>query len=92
MGKMTEGWQQKKKVLGITGGVGSGKSAILAYLRERYGACVIRADEVGRTLQTPGHGCYDRIVEEFGADIADGICAGRRLQRGYFRTRRRLNG
>ena len=72
MGKMTEGWQQKKKVLGITGGVGSGKSAILAYLRERYGACVIRADEVGRTLQTPGHGCYDRIVEEFGADIADG--------------------
>ncbi len=63
--------QNKKKVLGITGGVGAGKSTVLDYLRKRYGACVIQADEVGRTLQTPGHDCYDRIVELFGKEIID---------------------
>lgn len=59
------------KVLGITGGVGAGKSTVLAYLQEHYGAHVIQADEVGRLLQTPGHECFDRIAEEFGAGILD---------------------
>lgn len=57
------------KVLGITGGVGAGKSTVLAYLRERHGARVIQADEVGRLLQEPGQECYDRIVEAFGREI-----------------------
>ena len=35
------------KVLGITGGVGSGKSTVLMYLKEHYGARVIQADQVG---------------------------------------------
>ncbi len=59
------------KILGITGGVGAGKSTVLAYLRERYGARVIQADEAGRLLQTPGHDCYDRIVRAFGREILD---------------------
>ncbi len=62
---------KRQKVLGITGGVGAGKSTVLAYLREKYGACVIQADEVGRMLQTPGHDCYDRIVEAFGGAVVD---------------------
>ena len=62
----------RKQVLGITGGVGAGKSAVLAYMKEKYDACVIQADEVGRLLQTPGHDCCDRIVEAFGAEVADG--------------------
>ena len=71
VGQMTEGPSGRKKVLGITGGVGAGKSTVLAYLRDRYGACVIQADEVGRILQTPGHDCYDQIVEMFGKEITD---------------------
>ncbi len=35
------------KVLGITGGVGAGKSTILSYLNKKYNAKVILADEVG---------------------------------------------
>lgn len=62
---------EKKKVLGVTGGVGAGKSTVLAYLRDRYGARVIQADEVGRMLQTPGHDCYDQIVEAFGVEVVD---------------------
>ena len=34
----------KMKVLGITGGVGAGKSTVLGYLAKRYGARVIEAD------------------------------------------------
>ncbi len=58
-------------MLGVTGGVGAGKSTVLAYLRDRYGARVIQADEVGRMLQTPGHDCYDQIVEAFGVEVVD---------------------
>ena len=41
------------KVLGITGGVGAGKSTVLMYLKEHYGARVIQADQVGHLLQQP---------------------------------------
>ncbi len=71
MDQRTKVQHKKKKVLGITGGVGAGKSAVLAYLKEKYKACVIQADEVGRMLQTPGHACYDQIVEAFGTEIVD---------------------
>ncbi|MDO4321721.1 MAG: dephospho-CoA kinase [Lachnospiraceae bacterium] len=57
------------KILGITGGVGAGKSTILAYLEERYRARVIQADEVGKMLQEPGQPCYLRIAQEFGQEI-----------------------
>ncbi|MCI8317853.1 MAG: dephospho-CoA kinase [Lachnospiraceae bacterium] len=57
------------KVLGITGGVGAGKSTVLEYLRERYQVRVILADEVGRVLQQPGQACYAQIVRAFGSGI-----------------------
>ena len=42
------------RVIGITGGVGAGKSRILAILRERYHADIIQADEVAKALEEPG--------------------------------------
>ena len=62
------------KVLGITGGVGAGKSTVLMYLKEHYGARVIQADQVGHLLQRPHESCYRRIVELFGSTVlnADG--------------------
>lgn len=62
------------KVLGITGGVGAGKSTILDYLQRRWGAHIILADEVGRRLQKPGEAGYVQIVEAFGPEFlqADG--------------------
>ncbi len=50
------------KVLGITGGVGAGKSTVLSYLREAYGAAVIQCDETARSLQSPGGACYEQLV------------------------------
>ena len=59
----------KMKVLGITGGVGSGKSTVLEYLRESYGAYLIECDEVGRKLQEPGETCYRPMIELFGRQV-----------------------
>ena len=57
------------KVIGITGGVGAGKSEVLRYLKETHGAVVIEADKVGHLLMEPGQLCYNRIVEKFGRSI-----------------------
>lgn len=57
------------KILGITGGIGSGKSAVLTYLQEAYGAAVSPLDDVARGLQKKGQDCFCRIVEVFGGDI-----------------------
>lgn len=54
--------------VGLTGGLGSGKSTVAAMLRE-LGAEVIEADELGRTLMEPGHSVYDEIVAEFGSQV-----------------------
>ncbi len=62
------------KILGITGGIGAGKSTVLACMKERYNACVIQADQVAYDLQQPGGICYDRITEEFGPGIL--TCGG----------------
>lgn len=59
------------KVIGITGGVGSGKSRVLEYLEEAYGAVICQMDEIARDLQKKGTRCFDRIVEEFGTEVLD---------------------
>lgn len=56
-------------IIGLTGGVGSGKSTVLTILQDKYKAHIIEADKIAHTLITPGHNCYDVIVKEFGAKI-----------------------
>ena len=50
------------KVIGITGGVGAGKTAILSYIREQYNCRIILADEAAHRVKEPGQVCYDRLV------------------------------
>lgn len=52
-------------ILGITGGVGCGKSTVLQYLRDHYGAVLIECDEVARQLQQPGGPCYEPMLRLF---------------------------
>ena len=59
----------KKYVLGITGGVGSGKSTVLDILEQNYGATIIQADLVAKELMEPGQASYLAIVREFGEEI-----------------------
>lgn len=57
------------KIIGITGGVGSGKSRVLSFLETEYDAYVCQADHVAWQLQRPGEKCYHAIIELFGKDI-----------------------
>lgn len=57
------------KVLGITGGVGSGKSLVLEYLKEEYGAYICQMDETAKELQKSGTECFREIVRHFGTEI-----------------------
>jgi dephospho-CoA kinase len=63
--------------VGLTGGLGSGKSTVASILRE-FGAHVIEADELGRTLMEPGQSVYDQIVRAFGPEV---VLPGGRLNR-----------
>ena len=60
-------------VVGITGGIGSGKSAVTRRL-EQHGITVVDADVVARIVVEPGKPALTQIAEHFGADIlqADG--------------------
>lgn len=62
------------KVIGITGGVGSGKSRILKMLETEYGALVIQADVVAKELMEPGKKGFEALVRALGPRIlaADG--------------------
>ena len=57
------------KIIGITGGVGCGKSEIIRYIMEKYRCFVIFADDVAKQLQQKGNICYDSIVALLGEEI-----------------------
>lgn len=54
--------------IGLTGGIGSGKSAVAKLFRE-LGIQVLDADQIGRELVEPGQPALNKIVERFGPDI-----------------------
>ncbi|MGB6743590.1 MAG: dephospho-CoA kinase [Terracidiphilus sp.] len=59
--------------VGLTGGLGSGKSTVAGHLRE-LGAEIVEADALGRALMEPGQPVFDEIVQHFGPEVlaADG--------------------
>lgn len=61
------------RLVGLTGGIGSGKSTVSAMLAER-GAVIVDADLIARELQEPGSPVLGQMAERFGAHIiaADG--------------------
>ena len=67
-------------VVGLTGGIGSGKSTVSAMLAER-GAVVIDADAIVHELQRKGTEVFDEIVDAFGRDVVadDGELDRKRL-------------
>jgi len=54
--------------VGLTGGLGSGKSTVAAFLRE-LGAHIVEADALGRQMMEPGQPVYTEIVRAFGPDV-----------------------
>ena len=57
-------------LVGLTGGIATGKSTVASMLAAR-GAAVVDADRIAHRLQEPGEACHQRIVEAFGREILD---------------------
>ncbi len=57
------------RFIGITGGVGAGKSKILAYIKSHYLCEIYLADEVAHLVKKRGTECYERLVELLGLEI-----------------------
>ena len=82
------------KLIGLTGGVGSGKSTVAGMLRE-LGAIVIDADEAAHAVYAPGTPGFDAVVREFGPEFVRDGALDRRLLGGLVfadeEARQRLN-
>lgn len=57
------------KIIGITGGVGAGKSTVLDHLEKQYNACVLQADKISHLVMEPGGICYGQVIALFGKQI-----------------------
>ena len=72
------------RIIGLTGGIASGKSTVTSYLKEK-GYPVIDADRVVRDLQAPGGALYRVLVDHFGNGILtengelDRVALGQRI-------------
>ena len=82
------------KLIGLTGGVGSGKSTVAKMLQE-LGAVVVDADEAAHAAYEPGTPGFAAVVREFGEEfVSEGRIDRRRLGELVFadaEARRRLN-
>ena len=61
----------KMLFIGITGGVGAGKSEILSYIRKHYKCEIYLSDEVAHLVKLPGTECFDKLVKLLGAEVLD---------------------
>ena len=56
-------------VIGITGGIGSGKSVVTSLLRDKFDAAVIDTDTIGHEIMEIGKSAYKKVVEIFGNKV-----------------------
>ena len=73
------------KLIGLTGGIASGKSTVSAILR-RLGAKIIDADALARQIVEPHQPAWNEIVDNFGKEIlqADGTLDRKKLRKLVF--------
>lgn len=57
------------KVIGVTGGVGAGKSLILNFIKDNYNAQIILADELSKELCKKGMPCFKPLIELLGNEV-----------------------
>lgn len=57
------------RMIGITGGVGSGKSKVLSWLSEHCSGEFLEADRIAHSLMRRGGACYPAVLELFGEEV-----------------------
>lgn len=59
------------KIIGVTGGIGAGKSEILSYIKKHYKCEIYLADEVAHKVKEVGQEAYEPLVELLGKEVLD---------------------
>lgn len=59
------------KIIGITGGVGAGKTQVLEMISSMCSCFIVKADELARKLEEKGNVCYRPLVALLGEDVLD---------------------
>ncbi len=59
------------RLIGVTGGVGAGKSQVLSYIQKHYKCRIYLADEVAHLIKKKGEWCYFKLVELLGEEVLD---------------------
>ena len=77
-------------IIGVMGGVGSGKSTVLNYLENNYEANIIEADKVAKEVMLPGNDVYNEIVKTFPEVIADNKIDSKKLAEIVFNNKEQL--
>lgn len=74
------------KLIGITGGVGAGKSRLLSYIEKNCNCRILMADNAAHTVKEPGQPCYERLVALLGTDIVqqDGLIDRQKMAAAIF--------
>lgn len=77
-------------IIGVMGGVGSGKSTVLNYLENNYEANIIEADKVAKEVMLPGNDVYNEIVKTFSEVIVDNKIDSKKLAEIVFNDKEQL--
>lgn len=59
------------RFIGITGGIGAGKSELLSFIEKHYKCKIYLADKVAFKVREPGTDCYNELVDLLGKNIVD---------------------
>lgn len=80
------------KLIGVTGGVGVGKSQVLGYIRDTYKARILLADEAANDLKKPGMPCYEPVIATLGRQILqeDGTINNKKMAEAIFASSEKL--
>ena len=71
-------------VLGLVGGVGSGKSTVTEILKKEYGFTILYTDDIAKKLELPGEPVYKELCRAFGNRILAGGMEGERIDKVKF--------
>ena len=70
---MTDNTREQREIImhtiGVTGGIGAGKSEVLNYLQDTWGAAIVKLDDVSRSFLDRDGRCYDEALRLFGPEI-----------------------
>ena len=82
----------KTNIIGVTGGVGAGKSTVLKYIGDNYNCKVVFSDDVANEIKMKGYPAYDELIRVLGKEILgdDGEIDRKKMAAAIFNDAKKL--